>query len=77
MVVAFGRAKEQTKITLHLGGRDLEVWLEGDASRALTTAQMGLTRGEIITLRPPGGSLMVIHWDAVPAFTVGETVPLG
>ena len=75
--MAFGRAKEKTRVTLHLGGRDLDVWVDGDWSKALTTVQMGVTRQEILTLMSPGTPTMVIHWGAVPAFTVGETVPVG
>ena len=74
--MAFGRAKEQTRVTLHLGGRDFDIHLEGDQSKAFVTAQQGMVRGEIITIRAVGAPMMAVNWGAVPAFTVGETTPL-
>jgi hypothetical protein len=75
--VAFGRAKEQfkTRVTLHLGGRDLDVWIPGDEIEAQTSVQMGFTGDKVLTLCPAGQPNMVIQWSAVPAVSFGETVP--
>lgn len=71
--MAFGRSKDRTRVTLHLGGRDIDVLLEGDQSRAWATAEVGMINSHVLTLRPPDGPMMTINWSAVPAFTVQET----
>lgn len=51
-----GKAKEQTRVVLHPGGRDLDIWLEGGQVEALTTAQLGMTGDKCSPRQTPSGN---------------------